>query len=141
MPRRAVQARIVEEVSVDSGVDLNPQFEIKLVQELFLVREIGKERASGNSRPSGDLRRRREESGLGDLVYCRLEDCVAFLRASDFSSSGVGVMAAMCLQLRVPMQPRRPRSTNYIRCLPTGAPVKAPETLTEKYPLLKKIAA
>ena len=71
------------EVRVDSGVELNLQLEVKLVQELFLVREIRTERARGNSRASGDLRGSRAESGLGDLEYCRLEDCVAFLRAPD----------------------------------------------------------
>ncbi len=83
MPRATLQAPPVREVSVYPCVDLALQLEIKLVQQLFLGREGGEECARGNTRTPGDLRRRRAEPDLGNLVHRRLQDCAAFLRTSD----------------------------------------------------------
>ena len=82
MPSAALQTSLVREVSVYPGVDLNLQFEIDLVQQLFLVSEVGEKRPRGNARALGDIRRRRTQSDLGDLVNRRLKDCSAFLRTS-----------------------------------------------------------
>ena len=79
-----------------------------MIQQLFLVDEVGEQCAGSNPRAPGDLRRRRAEPDLGNLVHRRLEDCVAFLRTSDachscrreYSGSALAVTAMMFLQSR-----------------------------------------
>src|SRR5882762_4494636 len=83
VPRPALEARVMREVGVHPLVDLDLQLGIKFVQQFFLAGEVGEERALGNTRAPGDLRGGRAESGLGDLVHRRLQDCAAFLRTSD----------------------------------------------------------
>src|SRR6266576_2832913 len=72
MPRAALRTPLVREVSIYPGVDLALQLDIKLVQQFFLVREVGEECARSNARAPGDLRRRRAEPDVGNLVHRRL---------------------------------------------------------------------
>src|SRR6266480_360669 len=78
MPRAALRTPLVREVSIYPGVDLALQLDIKLVQQFFLVREVGEECARSNARAPGDLRRRRAEPDVGNLVHRRLRDCARF---------------------------------------------------------------
>ena len=74
----ALQTGFVRKVGVHPGINLELQLEVKFVEELLLIREVGEERARSNSGASSDLRCRRPEAHLGDLMHRRPEDCDAF---------------------------------------------------------------
>src|SRR5215469_149787 len=91
MPRPLAQTRLWREAGVDPLVGLALELQIELVQQIFLVGKVSKQRALGHTRTFGDLRCRRAQSGLGDLVHRRLQDCASLLRTSGSCHAAIRV--------------------------------------------------